>query len=57
MNLFTKQKLSHGGRKQTSGYQGIWRQGRDKLGERDCHIHTMTYKTGCIAQGALLNTL
>ena len=34
MNLSTKQKQSHRGRKQTYGYQGVkW--GRDKLGDWD----------------------
>ena len=45
MNLFTKQKLSHRCRKQTYGYQGE-KVGRDKLGDRDWHIHTTTYKIG-----------
>ena len=34
MNLFTKQKQSHGCRKQTYGYQGISGE-RDKLGDWD----------------------
>ena len=34
MNLFTKQKYSHKGRKQTYGYQE-GKGGRDKLGDWD----------------------
>ena len=43
MNLFTKQKYSHSCRKQTYGYQG-GKEGRDKLGDWDWHIHTTIYK-------------
>ena len=35
MNLLSKQKESHGCRKQTYGYQGIKGGGRDKLGDCD----------------------
>ena len=43
MNLFTKQKYSHGCRKQAYDYQGIRRGGWDKLGDWDWHIHTVMW--------------
>ena len=43
-NLFTKQKQTHGHRKQTYGYQEE-RRGKDKLGVWDQQIQTTTYKT------------
>ena len=44
MNLFTKlSKVTHRCRKQTYAYQE-GRQGRDKLGNWDWHIHTNTHK-------------
>ena len=42
MNLHTKQKYSHRCREQTYGYQG-GKEGRDKLGDWDWHIHTAIY--------------
>ena len=44
MNLPTKQKQSHRCRKQSYGYQG-GKEGRDKLGDWDWHIHVTKYKT------------
>lgn len=44
MTLFTKQKQTHGHRRQTYGYQGetVW--GRDKLEVWDQQIQTAMYK-------------
>ena len=42
MNLFTKQKQSHRGRKQPYGFQGG--KGRDKLGDWDWSMQTITFR-------------
>ena len=41
INLFAKQKQRHRCREQTYGHQGGW----DGLGDWDCHIYNMMYKT------------
>ena len=44
MNLFIRQKQTHGHGKQTYGYQkGKWGWG-DKLGARDSQMHTTLHK-------------
>ena len=44
MNLFTKQKSSHRCREETYGSQG-GKEGADKLGDWQWHMHTIIYKT------------
>ena len=44
MNLFTKQEQTHRLKEQTYGYQGIWLEGKSRLGVWDWHVHTAIFK-------------
>ena len=44
MNLFRKQKQTHGLRERTYGYQGGKVVGRDSQGVWDSHVHTAIFK-------------
>ena len=62
MNLFTKHKQTHRGRKQTHDYQRGKQWGRDELGVgigrwKLVGMKQINNKTYCIARGTILNIL